>query len=74
MVAGKIAAGSTKTNFREKSSKFFRGVWAELKKVHWPDKKQIAIYTSVVLISVFIIAFVIWIVDSGLTFILNKVL
>ncbi|ATW27103.1 preprotein translocase subunit SecE [Candidatus Formimonas warabiya] len=75
MVAGKVAAGSIKkVGLRERSGKFLRGVWAELKKVHWPDRKQIMVYTSVVLASVFIIGFVIWIVDSCLTFILNRVL
>ncbi|HHT63481.1 MAG: preprotein translocase subunit SecE [Bacillota bacterium] len=74
MVAGKVAAGSTKVGLKERSSKFLRGVWAELKKVHWPDKKTIVVYTSVVLVSVFIIALAIWVVDSCLTFILNRVL
>ncbi|MGI6065769.1 MAG: preprotein translocase subunit SecE [Bacillota bacterium] len=74
MVAGKVAAGSNNGKFKDRAGKFLRGVWSELKKVHWPDRKQITVYTSVVLVSVFIIAFVIWIVDSGLTFILNRVL
>lgn len=73
-MAGKIAAGSTNVKFKERAGKFLRGVWAELKKVHWPDKKQITVYTSVVLVSVFIIALVIWIVDSGLSFILQRLL
>lgn len=74
MVAGKAAASSSKVGFKERTGKFLRGVWAELKKVHWPDKKTIMVYTSVVLASVFIIAFAIWIVDSILTLILNRVL
>ncbi|MGI6712025.1 MAG: preprotein translocase subunit SecE [Bacillota bacterium] len=74
MVAGRVAAGSGKGKFTEKSGRFFRGVLAELKKVHWPNKKQIAVYTLVVLVSVFMIGFVIWIVDSCLAFILNRVL
>lgn len=73
-MAGKMAAGSTNVKFKERAGKFLRGVWAELKKVHWPDKKQITVYTSVVLVSVFIIALVIWIVDSGLSFIVTRLL
>jgi len=53
---------------------FFRGVWAELKKVHWPSRKQIATYTGVVIITVLIAAAVISLVDSGLSAILGKVL
>lgn len=74
MVASKAAAGSSKVGLKARTGKFIRGVWAELKKVHWPNKKTIMVYTSVVLASVFIIAFAIWIVDSALTFILNRVL
>ncbi len=74
MVAGKVAASSTKVGFKEKSGRFLRGVWAELKKVYWPDRKKIFTYTSVVLVAVLIAAVAIWIVDSCLTFILSRVL
>ncbi|MCR6543940.1 preprotein translocase subunit SecE [Dehalobacterium formicoaceticum] len=74
MVAGKAAASSSKVGLKERSGKFLRGVWAELKKVHWPDRKTIVIYTGVVLAAIFIMAFAIWIVDSALTFILNRIL
>jgi len=75
MVAGKVVASSAnKVKVTERAGKFLRGVWAELKKVHWPDKKQIGVYTSVVLVSIFMIAFLIWVIDSGLTFLLNQVL
>jgi|GEM_PF-1099305 len=53
---------------------FFRGVWSELKKVHWPSKKQVATYTGVVIITVLICAAVISLVDSGLSAVLVKVL
>ncbi|MGI6678227.1 MAG: preprotein translocase subunit SecE [Dehalobacterium sp.] len=74
MVAGKAAANSSKVGFKERSGRFLRGVWAELKKVHWPDKKTIIIYTGVVLTTIFLISFAIWIVDSALSFILNRIL
>lgn len=68
---GMAASGE---KFTEKANKFFRGVWAELKKVHWPNKSQITTYTMVVLVAVFLVALLIWVVDSGLTIILEKVL
>ena len=46
---------------------FFRSVWAELKKVHWPTKKQMITYTGVVLGTIFVIGLALWIVDSILT-------
>ena len=36
----------------------------ELKKVHWPTKKELITYTNVVLVTVVLIAALIWIVDS----------
>ncbi|NLP45153.1 MAG: preprotein translocase subunit SecE [Peptococcaceae bacterium] len=53
---------------------YFRDVWNELKKVHWPDKMQLLTYTGVVLVSVGIIAFLIWIVDSSLSYVMNILL
>jgi len=48
----------------QKLQSFFKGVLNELKKVHWPSRKQTAIYTGVVLISVLVIAFLIFVVDQ----------
>jgi len=53
---------------------FFREVWHELKKVHWPTRHQLLTYTAVVLVSVAICAVLIWIVDSGLTFAMESLL
>lgn len=44
--------------------KLYRGVVSELKKVHWPNRKEIATYTAVVLLSVVIVGIVIWLFDS----------
>ncbi|SHF58266.1 preprotein translocase subunit SecE [Desulforamulus putei DSM 12395] len=48
-------------------SKYLRGVQNELKKVHWPTRKEIVTYTAVVLTSVAVLAVVIWVVDSLLS-------
>ena len=45
-------------------SLFFREVKVELKKVTWPTKKQLIAYTVVVFITVFMIATLIWVIDS----------
>lgn len=60
--------------FSEKASKYFRGVLAELKKVHWPNRDKLITYTGVVLASVFIVSALIWIVDSIFSFILSKII
>lgn len=51
--------------------KFLRGVKSELKKVHWPDRPTIITFTGVVLVTVFFVAALIWVVDSGLGYLLN---
>ncbi|MHC1746668.1 MAG: preprotein translocase subunit SecE [Negativicutes bacterium] len=47
--------------------KFFREVRAELKKVSWPNRKELASYTGIVFISVVIVSALIWAIDSVLT-------
>jgi preprotein translocase subunit SecE len=57
--------------YLERTKRFFRGVWAELKKVVWPSRKELVAYTAVVLVSVAFVALLIWIVDSALSLVLE---
>lgn len=56
----------------EKIKQYFRSVFNELKKVHWPGKRQLVAYTGVVLFSVALVAIIIWVFDMGLSFLLEK--
>ncbi len=47
-------------------------VYSELKKVHWPNRQQMIAYTGVVLVAVTLVAIIIWLFDSGLSFLLAK--
>jgi preprotein translocase subunit SecE len=49
-------------------SRFFRSVSAELKKVNWPNRKELTTYTIVVIATVLVVAFIISIWDWSLTF------
>lgn len=60
-----------KQGFVVKTKRFFRSSWNELKKVHWPNRTQLVTYTGVVLVTVTIVSTLIWIVDSGLSFIMK---
>ena len=64
----KSEAGKKRVSDRLKG--FFRGVWSELKKVHWPDRKQLIIYTGVVVVFVLIVSLAI----SALDFIFSSLL
>jgi len=63
-----------KKGFLRRIIQYFKEVRSELKKVTWPNRKELTQYTTVVFVSVFIVAFVIWIVDSALTGLLNLIL
>lgn len=58
----------------ERATEYFRGVLSELKKVHWPSRTQLLAYTGVVFVAVVIISILLWIADSGLSAVLNKLL
>lgn len=53
---------------------FFKGVWSELKKVHWPSKAELVKYTGVVLLTVFAFALVVSLFDWGVSVLLNLVM
>jgi len=54
--------------------KFFREVRAELRKVSWPNRKELLSYTGIVFISVVFVSAMIWIIDSVFTEILRMFL
>ncbi len=63
-----------KAKINERIVRFLKGVWSELKKVHWPTKKEIVTYTMVVLGAVFIVAVMIWVFDSIFSFLLSLII
>ena len=78
-------AGAGNTNNKEVKAKeakkkngkvkaFFRGVWSELKKVHWPTKKQLVTYTGVVIVAVLVMAIAISVFDWAISSIIELIL
>lgn len=57
----------------ESTKDYFISVYNELKKVHWPDRAQLTAYTGVVLFAVVLVALIIWLFDTGLSFLLQAV-
>lgn len=51
----------------EGTKRFFRNVIAELKKVNWPNRKEVTTYTIVVIAMVLVVAIIISIWDTILT-------
>ena len=48
---------------KDKMSAYFRGVKSELKKVIWPDKKELINYTGVVISISILVAVIVYILD-----------
>ncbi len=70
----KKAVQAQDANFVERGKRFFRNVLAELKKVHWPDRKQLVTYTGVVLGAVLLMSLIIWVMDTLLNGLLSLIL
>lgn len=73
--AGKkdLAVKKDKVDRIDHLRKFFRGAFNELKKVHWPTRKEVMVYTSVVLVAVVAVGLLIWLFDSILSAILKLI-
>lgn len=53
-------------------STVFQETKAELKKVHWPKKKELINYTWIVLSSVAVVSLIIFAIDKGLSVVVQK--
>lgn len=58
----------------EDARKYIRSVINEMKKVHWPTRRETITYTSVVLVAVIIVGALIWIFDSLLSRLLQLII
>lgn len=75
----KATAKDNKKNVQAKNRKnklstlksHLMGVWNELKKVHWPNRKETLIYTSVVVVTVVVVSAMLWVFDLILSTILR---
>ncbi|MCT4509707.1 MAG: preprotein translocase subunit SecE [Tepidibacter sp.] len=54
--------------------RFLKETKGELKKVHWPNKKELTKYTGVVLTTCLLMTGLVWAVDSGIGFLLKLML
>jgi len=79
--AGKTAAARAKqtgtpkerVDYIGRTRKYFQGVLAELKRVHWPGVREVATYTAVVLVTVGVLALLMWIFDTALGYVFHFV-
>ncbi|MDX9871797.1 MAG: preprotein translocase subunit SecE [Clostridia bacterium] len=68
-----VAKGE-KPGFISRAKRLYRGVISELKKVHWPNRKEITSYTVIVLVSVVLVGAIIWVFDSGVGYLMSFII
>jgi len=66
-----MAAGNVNVKLFLKQLKDIR---QELKKVHWPSRRELTVFTSVVLAAIFFIGVFFWILDTGFAGLLRLIL
>lgn len=69
-----MAKVKEKQGFWERTRRFMRASINELKKVHWPNRKELTTYSIVVVLSVLFVSGIIWIFDSILSFVLGLII
>lgn len=62
MAGEKASAASPASGFNLK--KFINEVVAEMKKVSWPSRRELAVDTAVVAVAVIIVCLLIWVCDT----------
>ncbi|QSZ27171.1 preprotein translocase subunit SecE [Aceticella autotrophica] len=58
----------------KKIGKFFREVKAEMKKVIWPTKKDVVVYTEAVLVVMILFTVLIFVADTVFTYLLKLII
>ncbi|NLW07507.1 MAG: preprotein translocase subunit SecE [Clostridia bacterium] len=74
MAAKTVSKTASKGSIPERITKFVKGAMSELKKVHWPTRRELVVYTIVVLVAVLIVSALLWVFDSLFSFLLSKLI
>lgn len=53
---------------------FFSESWAELKKVRWPNRKEMTNYTLIVLGTIVFVTIYFWVVDIGISAVIEAII
>jgi len=53
---------------------FFNDSWGELKKVRWPSRKELTSYTVVVMVTVLLVTLYFWVLDIGISSLVDLII
>ncbi|MCQ2559932.1 MAG: preprotein translocase subunit SecE, partial [Clostridia bacterium] len=70
-VASAAAKKSNKENLFKRFGKYVKSVFNELKKVHWPTRREVIIYTIVVVVAVLFMSVLLYVFDLLFGFIMK---
>lgn len=69
-----VAKKSEKKKSKFNLIKTFRDMWAELKKVTWPSKKDLIRQSTVVIVFVLVLTVLVGLIDTGLSALLKLII
>lgn len=61
-------------SYVKKVQRFFHDVRIELKKVNWPSRRELTVFTGIVIVVIVIIGIFFWVLDSGFTAVLRLII
>lgn len=67
-------ANTEKAGFVERTTRAFRNTLQEMKKVHWPSRRNLVVYTTVVIVACLVMATVIWAADFLIGALMNLII
>ncbi|MGF7049753.1 preprotein translocase subunit SecE [Paenibacillus sp. DS2015] len=53
---------------------FFSESWGELKKVRWPNRKELTNYTLIVLGTIAVVTIYFWVLDIGISYVIEAII
>ena len=53
---------------------FFTESWSELKKVRWPSRKELTNYTWIVLGTIVVVSLYFWVLDIGISAVIEAII
>ncbi|HEU4962515.1 MAG TPA: preprotein translocase subunit SecE [Bacilli bacterium] len=62
---------ATRPNFFKRTGLFFKDAWGELKRVRWPNRKELVTYTTVTLVTCIFVILLIIGFDAGINALLH---
>ena len=58
----------------KKIRRFFHDIRIELKKVNWPSKRELTVFTGIVIVVILVIGAFFWVLDTGFTAVLKLII